>query len=126
MTMPQSTPDDPNEPFAPRTSQLIGRQIYIDSIHAALADTSGRSHVLYFVGHGGIGKTRLLEEVGMFQKTWTDTPFRWTDIIDLYHADYHSPGGLRQAIADGLDPEKQYFQQYRSLREIYEQKRKEG
>jgi tetratricopeptide (TPR) repeat protein len=112
--------------FAPRASRMIGRDEYIKAIRAAIADTGGRSHVLYFFGPGGIGKTRLLEELAAIRETWTGAPFRCTGIIDLYHADYHSPGGLRMAIADGLDPDNTYFQHYRALRDEFEGRRQEG
>src|SRR5436853_2892156 len=105
------------EPFAPRIPQIVGREKHIDAIRAAIADSSGNSYVLYFVGPGGVGKTRLLEEVAAIQKEWTGTRFRSTGIIDLYYADYHSPGGLRQAIADGLDPGNRAFREYRRLYE---------
>ena len=126
MTEPPITPESSTDVFAPRTPHIIGRRQYIDDIRRAIADDTGRSHVLYFVGLGGIGKTRLLEEVAVIQKEWSGKPFRFTGIIDLYYTKYHSPGGLRQAIADGLDPDNHYFQGYRSLRAEWERKRREG
>lgn len=114
------------EPFGPKTARTIGRKKYINAIRSAIADETRRSYVLYFVGDGGIGKTRLLEEVEVIKKEWIGTPFLWSDIIDLYHNEYHSPGGLRKAIADGLDIENLHFRQFRDLREEYEKKKQEG
>src|SRR6185503_13331920 len=108
----QDARDHREEPFAPRTSRIIGRHEYVQAIRTAIADRSGRSYVLYFSGVGGVGKTRLLEEVAVLHTTWTGIPFRHTSIIDLYHADYHSPGALRQAIINGLDPGNDYFPLY--------------
>lgn len=107
---PQIFPD-----LSPRPSRLIGRQNFRQAIYTALADNTDRSHTLYFVGLGGIGKTRLLEEVDVIQHEWTGKPLRVTPIINLYYPEMHSPDGLRQAIAEGLDPERQYFDKYREL-----------
>lgn len=126
MILSPTTPTDSPARFAPRTPRMIGRKALVDAIRAAITDESGRSHVLYFVGPGGMGKTRLLEEVAVIRKARPKRPFRWTGIIDLYHAGNHSPSGLRQAIIDGLDPDKHFFREYRVLREIFEQKRQEG
>jgi len=126
MSSSLNTPEDPQAPFAPRTPHIIGRQSYIDAIRNAITDQTGRSHALYFVGPGGIGKTRLLEEVAVILQAWTGKSFRRTEIIDLYYAKYHSPGGLREAIANGLDPDNDYFQKYRALRADFERKRQEG
>jgi len=112
------------QPFAPRTPSIIGRQEYVEAIRRALADTAGQSYFLYFVGSGGIGKTRLLEEVMVFQQS--AIPFLSSRIIDLYHADYHSPDGLRQAIVARLDPGNQFFQRYREHYAVLLQKLHEG
>jgi tetratricopeptide (TPR) repeat protein len=114
------------EPFAPRTPQIIGRQELLKDIRSAIRNRSGRSHVFYIVAPGGIGKTRLLEEVGVIQRDITERPFRWSGIVDLYHTSNHSPGGLRQSIIDGLDPGNHYFHEYRTLRQDFELKRADG
>src|SRR5215217_5984998 len=89
----------PVPPFTPRSHGLIGRQHYLDTIHAAIADPTQRSYVFYFVGPGGVGKTRMLEETAAPAAAMG--AYRSTGIIDLYHADFHSPEGLRDAVADG-------------------------
>jgi tetratricopeptide (TPR) repeat protein len=116
----------PSPPFTPRSHGLIGRKHFLDAIHAAIADQTGRSYVFYFVGPGGVGKTRLLEEATAVSQAASSIGWRTTGIVDLYHADYHSPEGLRDAVADGLDPEHQYFQRYRTLRQDLAQKRSYG
>jgi tetratricopeptide (TPR) repeat protein len=113
-------------PLVLRLPKIIGRQAHLEAIHQAIADQSGRSYILYFVGPGGIGKTRLLEEVKNIRREWTLAPFLWSNIVDLYHAEHHSPSGLRQAIVNGLDPSKRYFWDYRQKREEFEQKRIAG
>jgi tetratricopeptide (TPR) repeat protein len=126
MTTSLTTLEPSEEPFAPRIPQIVGRQKHIEAIRAAITDPTGKSHVLYFSGPGGVGKTRLLEEVEVIQKKRTGTPFRSTGVIDLYYADYHSPGGLRQAIADGLDPDNYYFRTYRVKYVMFAKMRREG
>jgi class 3 adenylate cyclase len=49
-----------------RPQPLVGRAAEVERLRAALAElASGRGHVLLLVGEAGIGKTRLLEELGM-------------------------------------------------------------
>ncbi len=109
-----------------RLPRIIGRVSFLDAIREAIADKKGRSRVLYFVGSGGIGKTRLLEEVPNIQKGFKGTPFLWSGIIDLYHEDNHSPDNLKEAIAKGVDPDKKYFVEFWKLREQMKEKRNQG
>ena len=109
--------------LAPRTFKIIGRDEDLNIIKQAIADPAGDRHVIYLVGDGGIGKTRILEEIDEFQPAF-DPPFIWSGIIDLYHTEYHSPGGLREAIVNGLeDPHNHHFEHYRRIRADYEEKR---
>jgi tetratricopeptide (TPR) repeat protein len=112
--------------FAPRTPHIIGRQQHITSIRDAIGDESGLGYVFFFSGPGGVGKTRLLEEIANLLQQWSGPPVRLTSIIDLYHTDYHSPDGLRRVIADSLDPDNAYFHEYRNLRHTFERKHREG
>ncbi len=128
MTTPSSEPMIGRELLAPRTATLVGRQVFVRAIQAAIeADATG-PNVLCFVGPGGIGKTRLLEEVDTIhgEHERAGTPFRLPPIIDLYHGDHHSPDGLRQAIVAGLDPDEQHFHKYRQQRVEFEEKRRQG
>lgn len=114
------------EPFAPRLPRLIGREAIISKIRQAVGDTSGISYAYYLEGSGGIGKTRLLEEVAAIVRETPDRALLLSDIVDLYHADYHSLGHLRQAIINSLDPDDIYFQDYKQQRDKYESQRDAG
>lgn len=120
----------PTEPFdlldcfAPRLPNLIGRQKFVHMIRQAIANDSGKSHVFYFVAAGGMGKTRLLEEVGALPGQ--QNSFLWSGIIDLYHSETHSPGGLRAAIARGFDPGGASFREYWELRQQFQDRRSAG
>ena len=114
------------EPFAPRLPRLIGREAIISKIRQAVGDTSGISYAYYLEGSGGIGKTRLLEEVAAIVRETPDRALLLSDIVDLYHADYHSLGHLRQAIINSLDPDDIYFQDYKQQRDKYEKQRDAG
>lgn len=98
-------------PFAPRTTKLIGRQQHVQAVLDAIAQKN-TCHVIYFTGVGGIGKTRILEEIDAIAKQ-VGGSFLWSKIIDLYSAQNHSVGDLQQAIAQGVDPYNEWFGDYR-------------
>ena len=105
--------------FAPRTSQIIGRQALLSEIRQAIADEHGESHLIFLVGPGGIGKTRLLEEIARPLKQADQRMLFSTAILDLYHGELHSVDALRAAIISGLDPQQRYFSHYRALSQQY-------
>lgn len=113
----------PGSSLSLRTSHLIGRDNLVETLRNAIGDTTGQSQALYFMGMGGIGKTRLLEEVDVIKKDWQGQPFRCTPIIDLYHSEHHSPSGLRKAIINKLDPDNEFFQEYWETLETYRENR---
>ena len=113
-------------PLLPRSSRIIGREDFLDAIRNAITDKAGQSCVLYFVGPGGIGKTRLLEEVANIQREFKGKPFLWSGIIDLYHEENHSPDTLKEAIVRGVDPKKRHFQKFWKCRELMKEKRRQG
>jgi hypothetical protein len=93
---------------------MIGRRAYRDMIKEAIGDHP-KCHLLYFVGSGGIGKTRLLEEIRHIRSD-SDTPsFNWKKIIDFYHDRFHTKQGLYQEITEQLDPGRKYFARVRDL-----------
>ena len=102
--------------FAPRTERAVGRVFELNAIRSALCDASEQSYILYFIGPGGIGKTRLLEEAERLAAEMRYPAIAVAGIVDLYHSEYHSTEGVQAAIADGLDPESRHFQAFRDKR----------
>jgi tetratricopeptide (TPR) repeat protein len=108
-----------------RLPNIIGRQDFLVHIRKAIGNRSRQPHVLYFVGPGGIGKTRLLEEVGNLQES-IEKPFLWSGIIDLYHEENHSPDIFIEAVAKKLDPSEKYFHVFWERRREFLEKRRQG
>jgi len=111
-------------PAAPRTKRIVGRGRELGAIKDAVAGEG--THILCFVGSGGIGKTRILEEVTSLQSEPDALPFRWGGIIDLYHSEFRSPEGIEWAIVARLDPQGEHFVEYRRARERLRERRDAG
>lgn len=107
--------------FAPRTQEIIGRNNQVQLIKQVIMDLLN-AYIVYIVGVGGIGKTRLLEEIAVIRQQWQEEPFLWSNIIDLYHPEYHTPLGVQAAVIQALDPGQQYFLNYRYHRREFEEK----
>lgn len=106
-------------------TELINRTTEIDSIRHSLQANGLR--IVYFVGDGGSGKTRLLEEVGTLEYQFRlSTPLRWSNILDLYHTDLHNTSTLQDTLTDRLDPEQEHFKSYRSARYQFKRRREQG
>lgn len=80
-----------------RRIPLIGRRELLDDVEGRIR--RGGAHLLFFVGEGGIGKTALLEAI--LEHSWQGGADRdlfagcvAQEVIDLYHADVHTPEGL--------------------------------
>lgn len=126
---------EPKEPVASPVQRAVisrtGFVNYVEEMHAleqALC-AAPDVRIIYLYGPGGIGKTRLLEEVRPLVRklrTRTKTPLRWGGILDLYHTDLHSAIALQDALVAGLDSENRYFLDYRAARERFEMKRQHG
>lgn len=92
--------------YAARRIPLVGRQALLHDVEQRIR--RGGTHLLYFEGQGGIGKTALLEaileqsqtrsqEEGLFARTIA------REIVDLYHLDVHTPEGLIRRLVQVLD-----------------------
>ncbi len=102
--------------------QMIGRKQELERLEKHLHAPGTVSHFVYYWAHGGLGKTRLLEELVNLVKQ-AGPGFYCSGIIDLYHADTHSTSDLERIIIESLDPEVRHFSNYRSERERYERLR---
>ncbi len=101
-----------------RTPEIIGRGRERKAIREAIEDD--RTRILYLRGRGGIGKTRLLEEVSAIaEESANKEDCLWGDIIDLYDTANHSGDGLEAAIIRGLDPKEKRFANYRERRKEF-------
>ncbi len=107
-----------------RTPRMVGREQEVARLSEYLYAGSQR-HFLYYWGHGGLGKTRLLEELqAMVEEAGPD--FCFSGIIDLYHTDTHSTSAVERAIVEGLDPKEKYFARYRQERQRFVLLRERG
>lgn len=104
---------------------LIGREKEIEQLKTYLHAPGNGRHYVYFWAHGGLGKTRLLEELERIVKE-AGPRFYFSGIIDLYHTDTHSTSDLERIIVNGLDPQQKYFADYRKERRDYELLRERG
>ena len=68
-----------------RTEHIVGRKAELERLRKCL-HTRGERHFIYYYGEGGIGKTRMLEELQMLV-TEAGPGFYSTNIIDLFHTD---------------------------------------
>ena len=110
-------------PMSVRTN-LVGRDGELQQLKSLLRSRGDR-HAFYVYGEGGLGKTRLLEEL---QRLVPDAGagYLTSGIIDLYHTDTHSITDVQLSIVNGLDPNLKHFPRYRRLREEYVRKREQG
>lgn len=114
----------PPEAFAYTSKiEMVGRKPELDKLGALLYARKAR-HFVYYWAHGGLGKTRLLEELLALVRD-AGPGYHASGIIDLYHTDTHSNSDVERAIVDGLAPEGRWFvayhrdrQQYLKLREL--------
>ncbi len=109
-------------PFAPQTPHAVGRDRELQAIKEALERPGRETAILYFIGPGGIGKTRLIEEGAKL----APPSVLVSPVIDLYHAEAHSVAGLQQLLANGLDPQEQHFAAYREKSADIERRRTGG
>ena len=110
--------------FSVRTPHMVGRQEEIERLRQCL-HARGRRHFLYYWASGGLGKTRLLQELlNLVQETGRG--YYSTGIIDFYHTDTHGTSDIERAIVEGLDPKAKFFPHYRRERRGFELLRERG
>ena len=105
------------------TPELVGRDEILKIISKAIEEKNEQAQVIYITAKGGMGKTRLLEEV---VKRWggereSKSKKRTkllivSHLIDLYHTHTHSEEGLIAEIVEALDPDGKLFVKYAEKR----------
>jgi tetratricopeptide (TPR) repeat protein len=118
------TPTLPGPELSARTEHMVGRKEEIRRLDQFLHDRGCR-HFCYYWAGGGLGKTRLLQELQNLVRE-AGRGYYTTGIIDFYHTDTHSTSDIERAIVDGLDPAKKYFPNYRRQRQQFELLRERG
>ena len=109
---------------------LVGRKDELKEIHDAVGDQSA-AYVVYIVGPGGIGKTRLLESVLKRLRESNKNLVIAPELVDLYHTSNQTPEGLMETIHQQItvalskDPE-QAFPQYSAAHKDLAQQRNVG
>lgn len=88
-----------------RRIPLIGRRDFLQEAERRIQQ--GGTHLLYFEGVGGIGKTALLEAILAHSRSEGGNggpAANWVahGLIDLYHPDVHTPEGLIRRISQVL------------------------
>ena len=110
-------------PKALRTNILVGREEQKKLIRQVIR--AQKSAFICFIGEGGLGKTRLLEQVPDLVHECAPL-CRCSNIMDFYHAEFHLGSGIERAILHSLDPDKRCFSNYRQERKHYEKLRDSG
>jgi tetratricopeptide (TPR) repeat protein len=106
---------------------LIGRRDYLQEAERRMQQ--GGTHLLYFEGEGGIGKTALLEAIlGSSRESAEQGRLAGRqvarEIIDLYHPDVHTPEGLIRRIVAVIGGES--FKQTRRILDSLDRARSVG
>lgn len=110
--------------FALTLPEIVGREPILAQIGQALPP-HGLS-VFYLCGEGGIGKTRLLQEV--LKRAKAEGVVVFTEPVDLYHYPTHSVDGLARAIRAVVpDPFRgTYFWEYDDRLRLYREAQRRG
>jgi tetratricopeptide (TPR) repeat protein len=106
-----------------RTRRIVGRARELAAVRDAI-EAEGELCIVYIIGEGGTGKTRLLEQVPQLvagcQKS---LPCRYVGPFDLYQSSLQSVDGLERALTEALDSAGQKFQSYREELQRFEKLR---
>jgi tetratricopeptide (TPR) repeat protein len=97
------------------TPELVGRKEILGIIQKAIESKSKTPRVIYITARGGMGKTRLLEEVVKFwsrqSRTQGDAKILVVSrLVDLYHTHTHNPEGLIDEMVEALG--RKHFKKY--------------
>jgi tetratricopeptide (TPR) repeat protein len=111
--------------YAP--ARIIGRDIQIAAIDAALQQMPFDGQVLYFCGDGGAGKTRLLHEAQIRAQSRQATIV--CDLIDFYHVRYSQPITFMRSIMQSIrralprSQRQSVFQQFeKKVKQFYQRR----
>lgn len=97
------------------TPELVGRKEILGIIQKAVENKAKKTQVVYITARGGMGKTRLLEEVVKFWNKRSQSQKKpnilvASRLVDLYHTYTHNPEGLIDEIVEVLG--KKHFKGY--------------
>jgi tetratricopeptide (TPR) repeat protein len=97
------------------TPELVGRTEILGCIKKAIESKNKKTQVIYITARGGMGKTRLLEEVVKYwnkqSRSQKETKILVVNrLVDLYHTQTHNPEGLIDEVVDALG--KNHFKKY--------------
>jgi hypothetical protein len=100
------------------TTELVGRKKELEQILGRIQDRqNSRSCVIFLEGPGGIGKTRLLNEI--IEKCKTMAGVKVSEhLIDAYHLLIHTPVEFVETVFDSLKSVDDTFQEYKRARRV--------
>lgn len=105
-----------DNPILPYRYRFIGRDEAIDRFFS-LRTLRSQKNVLYVEAEGGVGKTRLLEEMiyrcQVLPRPWHVAPEGVAPLIDFYNLQNRTVAGLRRSIVQRLGEE--YFEHFLQL-----------
>jgi len=102
--------------------EFIGREKEITQIDNLIKETKTRA-LVFVRGEGGLGKTRLLQEI--HKKYVNKDEFLTTDIIDFEDRSLHIFGGIEIRIAQELGIAEQIAKEIQELRPLWSEKQRE-
>jgi tetratricopeptide (TPR) repeat protein len=105
------------------TPELVGREEILNLISKAIGAKGDQAQVIYITAKGGMGKTRLLEEVvkrwGSRKRSGSKNRAKLrivNRLVDLYHTHTHTEEGLIAEIVETLDSQGKLFVKYAAKR----------
>lgn len=116
-----------SEPFAGliSTADLVGREELRRQIANAITEPGRDLRIVFLTGEGGIGKTRLLQEVLDLARSQRQVKAA-RELLDFYHIQNHTANGLVDAIYGLLGPLDEPFHEYEKAHRAWERARLTG